>query len=296
MQSDSTPESIAKRRAEGAKYARLWRKNNPEAAKALQDKAKAKRNATQEAHEEWCRKKRERYYANLEVIKAARKALYRKQRETPEGEEKIRAERREYKRRNRAKVNAKARQWSNDPAVKARHRANVKRQERRRELHRQRRHDPKTRPKFLAAKRNWARRNADKISKQRAALIYATPESHARYLERAKKDRDKHPDRVANCNRRARAARAKAEGSHTVEDIKVIWKRQKHKCAVKGCTYAIAASGKNRYHIDHVKALINGGSDSPDNLQILCRRHNLQKKDKDEYLWAQTVHGTLFPI
>lgn len=113
----------------------------------------------------------------------------------------------------------------------------------------------------------------------------------------AKQWRSDNRDLVAQYNRNRKALVKQSEGRHTAEDIRRIWKKQKHRCNVPGCTNPISdnSSSPFKYHVDHVKAIVNGGRNDAHNLQILCPVHNLQKKQKDEYIWAQTHLGLLFP-
>lgn len=108
----------------------------------------------------------------------------------------------------------------------------------------------------------------------------------------------KNPDKCREYDIKKHGKRKLAAGHHTVADEKAIWEEQKHKCAVPGCTHPIndIRKHKDHYHVDHIQALINGGSDWPDNLQILCRRCNAKKHAEDEYKWAQRELGTLFVI
>ena len=56
-----------------------------------------------------------------------------------------------------------------------------------------------------------------------------------------------------------------------------VWKRDKGRCAYPSCG---AASG---LHFDHIIPYSKGGSSKdPANIQILCGRHNLAKRDKIE--------------
>lgn len=104
---------------------------------------------------------------------------------------------------------------------------------------------------------------------------------------------ESHPELFRAYGRNRRARMRSVSGSHTAADILTIWERQKHKCAIKYCKFPISEKGKDKYHVDHVKAIINGGSNDPSNLQILCRHHNTAKQGRDEYLWAQQ-NGLLF--
>jgi len=111
--------------------------------------------------------------------------------------------------------------------------------------------------------------------------------------ERSRQYLRSRPDQVAAYARARRARKAAAEGSHTAEDIKALWERQEHRCAVPGCRNPISDRGRNKYHVDHIVPLNRRGSNGPENLQILCARHNLEKHDADPYEWAKT-HGRLF--
>jgi 5-methylcytosine-specific restriction endonuclease McrA len=105
-----------------------------------------------------------------------------------------------------------------------------------------------------------------------------------------------HPDAQGVYSRNRRARELAAPGSHTEADVRAIWERQQHKCAVPECTYPISGRGDNKFHVDHIVALCNQGSNWPDNLQILCRQHNIQKTDADDVEWAQRTMGTLFVL
>ena len=52
-----------------------------------------------------------------------------------------------------------------------------------------------------------------------------------------------------------------------------VWKRDGGKCVKYGAT--------DDLHFDHIIPFSKGGSsNTPDNIQLLCGRHNLQKHDK----------------
>lgn len=74
-------------------------------------------------------------------------------------------------------------------------------------------------------------------------------------------------------NRRARMR--EAEGTHSADDIVRIRKAQKDRCA--SCRAKLNGAG----HVDHITPLIAGGSNWPNNLQLLCEGCNLSKGAKD---------------
>ncbi len=77
---------------------------------------------------------------------------------------------------------------------------------------------------------------------------------------------------------RNRKAREKgAEGSHTADDVRAQYKRQKGEC------YWCSESVGDDYHVDHVIPLAKGGSNGPENLVIACPSCNLRK-------WAKLPH------
>ena len=98
----------------------------------------------------------------------------------------------------------------------------------------------------------------------------------------SKRWRDSNPEAVrANChNRRAKKRNA---GSHTASDIANIRKMQKGKCAY--CRIRLAG----KYHVDHIIALVNGGSNYRSNLQVLCQPCNQTKHAKDPIVFAQSL-------
>jgi len=54
-----------------------------------------------------------------------------------------------------------------------------------------------------------------------------------------------------------------------------VWQRDKGRCAVCGA--------EDDLHFDHIIPWSKGGSSfTPENIQLLCSRHNLQKRDKIE--------------
>src|SRR5439155_165540 len=115
------------------------------------------------------------------------------------------------------------------------------------------------------------KKNYDKILARNRAYRRKQPEKVKGFETRY---HEAHPEvkSAASANRRARLVGA--PGSHTPADIKAIWERQGHRCAVPNCPYPIALLGKDKYHIDHIMPIKLGGSNDAANLQILCKLHN----------------------
>lgn len=89
--------------------------------------------------------------------------------------------------------------------------------------------------------------------------------------------------RVHERNRRDR--KRGAEGKHTLADIETLYKRQKGRCANPSCVVSI----RTGYHIDHVQPIVRGGSNWPQNLQLLCQPCNQSKHARDPIEWAQSL-------
>lgn len=82
-------------------------------------------------------------------------------------------------------------------------------------------------------------------------------------------------DKILARNRKRRAQERDAPGGHTVEDIVDIRRLQGDRCAI--CSKAL----KGRGQVDHIIALVKGGSDDRSNLQLACGPCNSRKRDKD---------------
>lgn len=139
--------------------------------------------------------------------------------------------------------------------------------------------------------------------------VRADPVHHAHVLELAKQSRERRaasiaaakkadhdrrwvtdPQYRAQCVTNTRNRRAKKRGNggkHTAADIEELYRKQKGKCA--NCRVAL----RKKYHVDHVMPICLGGSNGPENLQLLCAPCNQRKSGKDPAEWAQQ-NGKLF--
>lgn len=86
--------------------------------------------------------------------------------------------------------------------------------------------------------------------------------------------RKENPEAVVAQSHRKRAIKQKSEGDFSKKDIAAIHKLQGGKCAC--CRIKL-----KKYHVDHIVAISNGGSNWPSNLQLLCQSCNCSKGAKD---------------
>lgn len=134
--------------------------------------------------------------------------------------------------------------------------------------------------------RNYRAKNPDKVksfpsakSPRRVAYRAEHREKQSAYHKQWKLD---NPDRVKALNWKREAKKRGNGGVHTAEDLRVIFKAQKGKCA-----YCRIKLGKLR-HTDHIVALANGGTNDRRNIQILCAPCNLRKNRKDPIDYARS--------
>lgn len=140
----------------------------------------------------------------------------------------------------------------------------------------------------LQRNRKWRAENPEKLRAIKRAEYRRNKASHQRRMRRyrelnpellreaARRKVAKNPEKYASYARNRKARRRLAPGSHSGADVRAIHKAQKGKCAI--CRSAL--SGK--YHVDHIQALANGGSNDPRNLQILCPPCNMRKGARDQ--------------
>lgn len=119
-----------------------------------------------------------------------------------------------------------------------------------------------------------------------------------KYLEYVKNYKSVNAERIANRDRQYRLNNPEKSvikthkrrfnkinngGAFTSSDIDRIMILQQSKCVY--CQNELIVIGKGKYHIDHIMPLHLGGSNYPENLQLLCPKCNLSKcaKHPDEY-------------
>lgn len=131
-------------------------------------------------------------------------------------------------------------------------------------------------------------RNKEAIGAKRKARYAANPEAAlAKNREWRAANLDKHralcrgwarenPQAMRAIVAKRRAIKNAAEGSYTADDVARMLGEQDCQCAI--CRGEIG--GDVRFHVDHVIPLSRGGSNWPENLQLLCVPCNLSKADK----------------
>lgn len=124
--------------------------------------------------------------------------------------------------------------------------------------------------------KDWQARNKQReIDKRRA---------NAEVLRRkAAAWQKKNPEKCRLYARNRRALKV-TSGSHTLEQIEDLLKKQNFKCA--SCFISIKSVGRNGRHADHIVSLSGGGTNDIGNIQMLCRPCNLSKYNKDPFEWA----------
>ena len=95
-------------------------------------------------------------------------------------------------------------------------------------------------------------------------------------------EEQKEKHRIHARNRRAR--KKGAEGRYRVSDVRKIYADQDGLCAACRCNLLESGS-----HVDHIMPIALGGTNWPDNIQILCPPCNLSKSAKHPDVWLKNT-------
>lgn len=134
---------------------------------------------------------------------------------------------------------------------------------------------------LIERERAYRERNKEEISKKARGRYSANPQIKK---ERQQKYRKKNPEKIAERDRNRRARSLRAEGSHTNKDIASIFERQRGLCV--SCESVLIKSGSGKMHVDHIMPLYLGGSNWPNNIQLLCPSCNASKGAMHPLDWA----------
>lgn len=174
--------------------------------------------------------------------------------------EKVKARRAAYRAANPDKLKASYASWAsaNPEKIKARnthyHEANKERERETGAAYR-----AVNAEKLKAKNQAWRLQNPDKVKEQNAKWGASNPDAK----------------RVINQNRRAKVREV---GGKLSKDLpQKLFNLQKGKCPVCKDSLSLA---KPRSPLDHIVAISNGGSNTDDNMQMLCRTCNQQKHAK----------------
>lgn len=156
------------------------------------------------------------------------------------------------------------------------------------------RHYEKHKEKCDSYNKAWAAKNKERSREIALAhyrrhrnkyLVYKQVYDKSTSADRAFKQRNRrknNPDLVRAQNATRRSRKLSAPGTYTKDDVLQIGKLQKWKCAA--CRDPI----ENRYHVDHIQPLSNGGSNDRLNIQLLCPTCNTKKSAKDPIEFMQS--------
>lgn len=100
--------------------------------------------------------------------------------------------------------------------------------------------------------------------------------------------RQANPERKLAYEHKRRALKLNAEGSYTYMDITNLIQTQNSKCVY--CQTDLILHGKGKYHVDHIMPLFLGGSNYPENLQLLCSTCNLSKGHKHPDIYEKQIN------
>lgn len=127
-----------------------------------------------------------------------------------------------------------------------------------------------------SAKR-YRKRHPERVKKLWERWSENNPEKRLAIKRRCKANR--YESHLAECRNR-RARKRDAPGKHTAKDIEALAAAQGH-----ACRYCKTPITRKSRQIDHRQPLVRGGSNGPENLQLLCAPCNRAKWafDPDEF-------------
>jgi hypothetical protein len=210
--------------------------------------------------------------------------------EQPTAEERQREYHREYNRKynpeyyqkHREELLQKQRNRSKESKREASRRSNQKHREARNQQTRERRHEQRKDPQYREKIRQQHKQDYRKHRAKRLIAQKKYNEEHkAERKATMKKWRKAHPEtmRIYSVKQQAaiRAREHQAPGRFKTRDVRELLELQQGKCAI--CQNAFPPPGTlRRYDVDHIVPMSQGGSNTRDNIQLLCSRCNRHKR------------------
>lgn len=130
----------------------------------------------------------------------------------------------------------------------------------------------RNRKRIIARQLAYDKANAKTVREYRKAWRAANADKQKPYMV-AWRQNNQSLCQFYHRNRRARIVGNGGVASKDIADK--LFKLQKGKCASCRCCLKSV-----KQHLDHIVALANGGGNNDENLQLLCAKCNLQKKDR----------------
>lgn len=134
--------------------------------------------------------------------------------------------------------------------------------------------------KIKARSKEWKEANPDRSVELQKAHYEKNKEVIKR---RVQEWNAANPEATRARGRNYRARLYAAEGSHTGDEIKALFDKQRGRCG-----YCRAKLGSG-YHADHIKPLFRGGSNRIGNIQLLCQPCNNRKRATDPVEYARRI-------
>lgn len=150
--------------------------------------------------------------------------------------------------------------------------SNRKYKEQRSAAKRTKRLNPDFREKDIARSKKWRENNRTRHIENAIRWANNNKAHIVDYLRRYVRD---NPDKYRAYHHKRRALKRQNKGSYTDADVRELRRIHGDKCAV--CLKPLHGKG----HVDHIRALVNGGCNWPRNLQLLCGACNSRKRSKD---------------
>lgn len=151
---------------------------------------------------------------------------------------------------------------------------------------------------ILRRHREWLANNVDKVADRKKKYRAENKEKVQKYeRERLQANKEKmraknqrwrnsNPDKVRATKARREAIKKAAPGRFTADDIAVLFTEQGGMCAYHLVNPRCHKELRDKYEVDHITPLIRGGTNWPDNIQLLCPHCNSSKGAKlhEEFL------------